>query len=368
MCGTIHSSAADVKFIGHIQPRRVRRQLLLGLRGGCAARIPIFGLCTHTMRQAGVSVAFSMHVETQWGDTAVVVGSTPELGEWIPERGLHMSTSDSLYPRWDAHLVVHAASVEYKLVIIRADGAVQWEDLPQNRSLIHVGGQRIIYIRSTWNDARIERKDELESAPPPAPCNPTPLTSDVFQSDCSLMAHPTTPAWPNIPTTLCARGPAAFQHAPRPNLSFTVLGGSMAAQQVLPGLPYWSSPAAQPIFAGPPPTVAGAVPIVAGPTPIVAGPPPIDSGLAARLQVGQRLETIQSMDMSWPPSCGSSFKSNRSVSEAGSFHRSRSAGSFSSRSVTSSSSRSRLDPADPGEHEQAATVLGRAVLGRAAPS
>ena len=46
------------------------------------------------------------------------------------------------------------------------------------------------------------------------------------------MAHPTTPAWPNIPTTLCARGPAAFQHAPRPNLSFTVLGGSMAAQQV----------------------------------------------------------------------------------------------------------------------------------------
>ena len=100
------------------------------------------------------------------------------------------------------------------------------------------------------------------------------------------MAHPTTPAWPNIPTTSCARGPAAFQHAPRPNLSFTVLGGSMAAQQVLPGLPYWSSPAAQPIFAGPPPTVAGAVPIVAGPTPIVAGPPPIDSGLAARLQVG----------------------------------------------------------------------------------
>ena len=86
-----------------------------------------------------------------------------------------------------------------------------------------------------------------------------------------------------------------FYRAPRPNRSFTVVGGQ----------------GAQPISACPP----------------TSWPPPVAPLVAVatpKANAVQTLSPIESLDMSWPPSCGSSFKSSYSQgpgSGVGSFNR-----------------------------------------------
>ena len=56
------------------------------------------------------------------GDTVVVVGSCPELGNWKVERGLPLCTSQELYPKWTGRLEIEscaACDVQFKLAILR---------------------------------------------------------------------------------------------------------------------------------------------------------------------------------------------------------------------------------------------------------
>ena len=83
-------------------------------------------------------VHFEMCVETSFGDTAMVVGSVSPLGSWNPACGLRMSTDESCYPVWQGsqHLDCDDSSpIEYKIVILRASGDVEWEPLTLNRRL-----------------------------------------------------------------------------------------------------------------------------------------------------------------------------------------------------------------------------------------
>ncbi|AOR23386.1 phospholipase D-like domain-containing protein [Clostridium taeniosporum] len=72
---------------------------------------------------------------TKSGDKVIVVGNTPELGEWNIEKGLEMSTSDDLFPDWFVKAGVKQGSkIEYKYVILRANGSAEWEN-GQNRTI-----------------------------------------------------------------------------------------------------------------------------------------------------------------------------------------------------------------------------------------
>ena len=98
-------------------------------------------------------VAFEIVVETQWGDSAVLVGSTAQLGSWKPECGMRMNTDSSSYPIWHVSLPLDCdeSSLEFKVVILRADGSADWEPLPDNRRLSLFAG-REVRVRATWND------------------------------------------------------------------------------------------------------------------------------------------------------------------------------------------------------------------------
>lgn len=299
-------------------------------------------------------VTFLMQIETQWGDTAILVGSTPELGEWQTDHGVKMTTDTGTYPCWQAQLQLHG-DAEYKLVIMRGSGAVEWEGLHHNRlvTLGEVGQTKNIRIQGSWNDPHVERMEAVLDV------SPTPLTGHVMMGNEKRSAVQQRSPF-SISATLqppehgMAQQPAQateypiFYRAPRPNRSFTVVGGQ----------------GAQPISACPP----------------TSWPPPVAPLVAVatpEANAVQTLSPIESLDMSWPPSCGSSFKSSYSQgpgSGVGSFNRSRSMGSFSSRSSRSALARGSHDSEsseDSGHHQvddrSAATgdsVLGRANLGK----
>ena len=92
---------------------------------------------SHSHGPCGVSCGFKVRAETQWGDTVMVVGEHPRLGCWEPQKGLALTTSSTAYPVWTAclELALPLASLEYKLVICRADGCVEWEPIEGNRRL-----------------------------------------------------------------------------------------------------------------------------------------------------------------------------------------------------------------------------------------
>ena len=63
---------------------------------------------------------------TAYGDTLVLVGDLDELGGWDPQRGLQLDGSE--WPTWRGTVELRAGSrFEYKLVILRGDGRVDWE-------------------------------------------------------------------------------------------------------------------------------------------------------------------------------------------------------------------------------------------------
>ena len=85
-----------------------------------------------------VQCSFSCEAETHWGDQVAVLGSNHALGSWNPQQGVRLSTDSLSYPRWSAPAIwIEQADVEveYKFVILRADGSTEWEPLSANRRL-----------------------------------------------------------------------------------------------------------------------------------------------------------------------------------------------------------------------------------------
>lgn len=62
------------------------------------------------------------------GDTLLLVGSSEELGEWRPERGVRLTTSPSTFPLFEVSVPLSEGLVEWKLVIRHQDGYVEWEE------------------------------------------------------------------------------------------------------------------------------------------------------------------------------------------------------------------------------------------------
>jgi len=115
-----------------------------------------------------VYLTFEVEVETRWGDSVVLVGSTPQLGSWDPHKGLPMTTTAESYPIWrlgpkEQTEVATECSFEYKIVILRTRPAhgdrqlieAEWEPLLQNRWLTlgdaEVSGD--LHMNSRWGQS-----------------------------------------------------------------------------------------------------------------------------------------------------------------------------------------------------------------------
>jgi HKD family nuclease len=85
---------------------------------------------------------------TKYGDTLVLVGDQPELGNWDPQEGLWLSGTS--WPTWTGELQLRSgARVEYKLVVLRKDGSVTWES----------GGNRSFVVPTDASEPTMELDD-----------------------------------------------------------------------------------------------------------------------------------------------------------------------------------------------------------------
>ena len=134
----------------------------------------------------GRLVCFKAEVETQWGDSVVIVGSTNQLGNWTPRKGIALSTDETTYPVWHLRNGIdmgEQCDVEYKLVILRAarDGQPaheQWEEIgesPLENRQLKLGLEAPAEVRLTlrWGTQRtlVHCKQ-----PPPGALQPSPLS------------------------------------------------------------------------------------------------------------------------------------------------------------------------------------------------
>ena len=190
-----------------------------------------------------VRVSFEVRTETTFGDTVVIVGETPQLGGWEPERGIPMSTSEENYPIWRVEpllLSEHSnGDVEFKFVVLGADGH-RWEPLPHNRRLV-LGGEEVQVI-ADWGS--------LDSLPPRTGRGGAPPLPSVIEQpseDSSICTSHRRPSPGQLtPIASCSSPTAASAAAP---------AAAPAAALAAAGPPGSSAPAA----AGPPGSSASAV-------------------------------------------------------------------------------------------------------------
>jgi hypothetical protein len=72
------------------------------------------------------------------GDTLVLVGAGPELGSWDASAGLPLPIEGFVLPA--------GAVLDFKLVVLRSDGAVVWEDRGNRYLLIEAGMSKEIEL------------------------------------------------------------------------------------------------------------------------------------------------------------------------------------------------------------------------------
>jgi len=85
---------------------------------------------------------FQIRAHTQKGELIGLVGSTPEVGLWDVTKCVNLCSSGECYPLWWTDIEIDIPSslespvrqnIEYKYVLLRADGSVKWEALAANR-------------------------------------------------------------------------------------------------------------------------------------------------------------------------------------------------------------------------------------------
>lgn len=84
---------------------------------------------------------------TSPGDVLRIVGSADAFGAWQPERGLLLATTPTSFPCWSGRAELPlGASAEWKLVIARAGGGVEWETGPNRRTRPSEGTSALVRV------------------------------------------------------------------------------------------------------------------------------------------------------------------------------------------------------------------------------
>ena len=101
--------------------------------------------------------------ETGFGDSVRVVGETPEFGAWDPAWAISLTTRPGAYPTWSASVPVLSPGSEFKLVLARADGPIEWEPFDGNREwpkgMISGATLRMVYGQP---DVEVDRQEDSD--------------------------------------------------------------------------------------------------------------------------------------------------------------------------------------------------------------
>ena len=161
-------------------------------------------------------VIFTTCVQTQWGDSVKVVGSSADLGSWDPHGALELTTDAHRYPAWQAQWILTAKGdrcagwfssnppaklgsvVDFKLVIVRASGEVEWEPIPQNRrlDLSSIGGGWELAVSCKWGEVECRTQLMHQKRPVlrPIATTSTGATGDGFEGELKLLEGKSDPA------------------------------------------------------------------------------------------------------------------------------------------------------------------------------
>lgn len=92
-------------------------------------------------------VAFVCTMEgTKPGDTVCVAGSSPELGTWDPAKAVPLRTGSSTFPSWIGSIRIPSGTpLQFKFIVRRADGGVQWEAGPDILWTVPAEGHSLTY-------------------------------------------------------------------------------------------------------------------------------------------------------------------------------------------------------------------------------
>eukprot|EP00908_Phaeocystis_cordata_P022445 Transcript_4862.p1 GENE.Transcript_4862~~Transcript_4862.p1 ORF type:complete len:335 (-),score=61.77 Transcript_4862:87-1010(-) len=198
----------------------------------------IVGGPSRSLQQLQRLVSFQVEAETRWGDTVVLVGSTPQLGSWVPDAGLPLQTDERTYPAWRLPPISLKEGVEYefKFVILRAGpegqpAQAEWEPLPENRKL-QMGAEAPAEFRmaTKWGEGRtlVWTRSPPPPPPPPPVVDETPSTSHVVPP---RMAFDPSPARaPSLSAvSSCASSICDSERERRPDLIRPASGRSIAS-------------------------------------------------------------------------------------------------------------------------------------------
>jgi phosphatidylserine/phosphatidylglycerophosphate/cardiolipin synthase-like enzyme len=84
--------------------------------------------------------------DTQPGDRVLLVGDHPLLGSWSPAAGVELTTATDLFPTWSGRVQLPlGAHVAFKLVTVRASGAVEWEPGPNREIDVPANGRAAVF-------------------------------------------------------------------------------------------------------------------------------------------------------------------------------------------------------------------------------
>ncbi|CDJ39708.1 hypothetical protein ETH_00038830, partial [Eimeria tenella] len=106
---------------------------------------------------------------TRPGDLLALVGSHERLGHWSPHKAVVLTTDAASFPTWRTGPLAFAGpprgplSLEYKFLILRAGGGVEWEALSSNRSA-SLPADSVSHIQNVWGSLAGRRGDTAGSA------------------------------------------------------------------------------------------------------------------------------------------------------------------------------------------------------------
>mmetsp|Transcript_30352 Transcript_30352/g.86848 ORF Transcript_30352/g.86848 Transcript_30352/m.86848 type:complete len:929 (-) Transcript_30352:247-3033(-) len=109
---------------------------------GCAAQFWTCGPDPLAAPPSPSAVVFEVrHPSAGAGDQVRIVGSCAALGDWQPSSGLLLGATPASLPVWRAEVDFgpSAGELEFKCVLVKADGSAEWESIEGNRTL-SIGG------------------------------------------------------------------------------------------------------------------------------------------------------------------------------------------------------------------------------------
>lgn len=153
-----------------------------------------------------VSVTFNENVTTIWGESILLTGSVPELGNWNTSQAVPLSASQytSTAPTWSCSVNMPlGTSFQYKFVKIGLDGTLSWEADPNRLYTTTTDCNISPILNSTWQVPPPTTTSAVSSvasvtavATQPAPCLNGPTTrycwNDGFDINTDFDNH-----WPD---------------------------------------------------------------------------------------------------------------------------------------------------------------------------